>query len=399
MACRKRFVVSMNVTGLKKSSYIYNLVALVVSATTLAYFFWHFKIEITVTDFFYDADTPRTLLYVTDPSNAISSIRPFLFLVSWIPYVFNTILQPYLAWCLFNVCCILISTFAIRRIFWETNIPLRNLGFLLTNLSLLCWTVVPDTFIVGITFFVLGVLVYGDGSKSYRVILSGIVATSLNVFFLVPWLTAHIFLGRKTLVQSVGRAFASITIVAFMLLSSQYLQRFKPLVQIVDGRTSMDVTKPFRELPFDDELGILSSIDSIRWFHSPFIGLGENLLSFFTAPWTQGYRYVSGTWAVDSDFLPFAVLFLAVLLTVASYFGIYFMRKENRVFVSFVFCLEIATCILFLTYSTHPFLFAPFVLASRIFGLIFFVYKFGIAFFPLILISSILTVSSLQYMP
>jgi hypothetical protein len=390
----------INSTRLKRPTFLKDSVATFISATTLVYFSWLFEIDSALpNDFFYDADTARTLGYVTEPNTAFSSIRPFLFLVSWILNLSNEILQPYLAWFLLNVCCILILTFATRRIFRKINIPVRNLGFLVTNLSLLCWIVVPDTFILGITFFMLGVLLYGDGTRIHRVTLSGIVASSLNIFFLAPWLTAHILLGRKTLIKSVGRAFPSITIVASILFSSKYLEIFKPSSESFDSSISTEVILASRDIAYYDPSGITAPFASLGWFHSPFIGTGENLVYFFTAPWTQGYSYVIGTWAIDSVFLPFAILFLAVLLSLASYFGIFFMHREFRVFVSFAFSLEIWTCILFLTYSSHPFLFAPFLLISRVSGLVYFINKFESAFVPLILISSILTISSLQFMP
>jgi hypothetical protein len=387
-----------NGSRLKRFSILKDSAAMLISVITLVYFSRVFEIDSAVTDFFYDADTPRTLGYVTEPQGAISSIRPFLFLVSWIPNSLIEILQPYLAWCLLNICCILILTLATQRIFREMNIPLRNIGFLITNLSLLCWTAVPETFLLGITFFMLGVLLYGDGSRIHRVTLSGIFASSLNVFLLAPWLTAHILLGRKTLVKSVGRAFPSITIVTFILFSTQYLQRFKPPSESA-GSISTEMFKSFRDSSYYDPSGIFSSVGSMGWFHSPFIGMRENLIYFFTAPWTQGYSYIAGIWAIDSVFLPFAVLLAAVLLTIVSYFGIFFMHRKYRVIASFALGLEIWTCILFLTYSSHPFLFAPFLLISRVSGLIHFVYKFESSFVPLILVSSILTISSLQFMP
>lgn len=387
-------------TRLKQLSIIKDSVATLISAITLVYFSREFEIDSSLpNDFFYDADTARTLDYITEPNSALSSIRPFLFLVSWILNLSNEILQPYLAWCLLNLCCILLLTFATRRILREINIPLRNVGFLATNLSLLCWIAVPDTFILGITGFMLGVLLYGDGSRIHRVTLSGIVASSLNIFFLVPWLTAHILLGRKTLIKSFGRAFPSITIVSFILFSIKYLEKFKPSSVSVDRRTSTEVILAVRDSAYYDPAGIAAPFKSLGWFHSPFIGFGENLVYFFTAPWTQGYRYIMGTWAIDSVFLPFAVLFSAVLLTLVSYFGIFFMHRKHKILGLFAFSLEIWTCVLFLTYSNHPFLFAPFLLISRVYGLIYFTYKFESSFVPLILISSILTISSLQFMP
>ena len=386
-------------TKLRKYSIVSYYAATFISAITVIYFLWAFKIDVTVPDFFYDADTPRTLLYLTEPSTAISSIRPFLFFISWILSGFTQILPPYFAWSILNLFCILILVLAFRNIFHKTDISPRYTAFLFTNLSVLCWTVVPDTFILGITFFLLGVVLYGDGSKSHRVILSGVVASSLNVFFLFPWLAAHSLLGRKTLVKSAGRAFSVIMAVGSMMFFAQYLSRFKPPERRVELPSSMEKIEPFQDLPFYDASGVFSTVDFMRWFHSPFVGAGENLLTFFTSPWTQGYRYVSGTWAIDSVYLPFAFLFLAVLLTAVSYFGIFLMHVEHRTFMLFLFCLEISTCLLFLTYSTHPFLFAPFLLASRVSGLVYFGHKFESAFLPLVLVSSFMTIFSLQYMP
>jgi hypothetical protein len=370
-----------------------------IALITVAYFFSVFKVNTSIPDFFYDADSPRTLLYISDPSNAISSIRPLLYLVSWLPHLFIGVLQPQFLWSGLNFICVILIMICIRRIFHATHLSFRNSNLVLTNLSVLCWVTVPDTFILGITFFTIGILLYGDGSKMLNVTLSGIVASSLNVFLFLPWLIAHMLLGRKMLVKSLCRISPATIVVTTIVLFTQYLQKFKPPVMNEDLRASIGGIEAYSNLPLSDRSGALSSVDSLRWFHSPSLGTSRNLLSFFTAPWTQGYSYEQETWAIESELFPFVILLLAILLSFFSFLGIYFIKNENRVFVSFILSSEIATCLLFLTYSTHPYLFAPFLFVSRISGLIFFVRKFEVASIPLTLISAILTLCSLQFMP
>jgi len=381
------------------ASIVKKLVIALIALTTVLYFISVFNLDIDVPDFFYDADTPRTLLYVSDPNSAISSIRPFLFLISWILKISLGLLDPYVAWCILNLVCILIQILCIKSILRQMNISLRNISLILTNLSVLCWFFVPDTFILGITFFVLGIVIYDQGSKNYRIILSGIISTSLNLFFLLPWTIAHIVLGRKNLVKSFSTAISVFMSLASLVLVSQYLQRFRPFLPDQNLQPSINSVEPFLNVTLADKLGFFSTIDSLHWFHSPLLGIENNVLCFFTAPWTQGYSYVPGTWAIDSNFLPFWILFFATTLTLIAFLGIYFMKSEYKVFVSFIFGLELATCLLFLTYSTHPFLFAPFLLVSRISGLILFVQRYTWALIPLVSISATLTFSSLQYMP
>lgn len=370
-----------------------------ISSITVFYFISFFNIDIAVPDFFYDADTPRTLLYVSEPRSAISSIRPFLFFVSWVSNLFIEFLHPYSAWCILNVICIIIQIICVKYILGKFSIPLRSISFVLTNLSILSWTLVPDTFILGITFFMLSIVLYGDGSVTYRVFLSGIIAASLNIFFVLPWIIAHLYLGKKTLVLSFWKALPPMFAVITMILSTQYLQKFKPPTPNEELQGSIQAIKPLVHFPFSNHSGIFSSVDSMGWFHSPFLGTAKNLLSFFTAPWTQGYNYVPGIPAIYSDLLPLLILLLATLLTFMSFLGLFIMKNQYRVFVSFIFSLEVATCFLFLTYSTHPYLFSPFLCVGRISGLIFVAGRFEKTFFPLVLISGILTVSSLQFMP
>jgi len=258
---------------------------------------------------------------------------------------------------------------------------------------------VPDTFILGITFFILGIVIYGDGTKNYRIILSGIISSSLNLFFFLPWTIAHLVLGRKNLVKSFSTLIPVSVSLALMVIVTQFLQRFKTVFPNQNLQSSINSVDPFQNLPFADKSGIFSSVDSLGWFHSPFLGIGNSLLSFLTAPWTQGYSYVVGTWAVDSNFLPFWILFFAIISTLVSYLGIFIIKREYTVFVTFVVGLELATCLLFLTYSTHPYLFAPFLVFSRISGIILFVQRYEWALIPLVLMSATLTVSSLQYIP
>lgn len=366
---------------------------------TVLYFFSVFDLEIDVPDFFYDADTPRTLYYLNEPNSSISSIRPFLFPVAWILKLSLGTLQPYLVWTTLNIICALIQIICIKQIFREMNFSLMYTSFILTNFSALCWIVVPDTFMLGVTFFLLSIVLYGDGSSKLRIFFSGILATGMNLFLLLPWLLSHILLGRKFIINSFIRAMPVIIIVTAMTFATQYLQRFKSTFQNEDYEFSIQAIEPSLISNLSGQSGVLASMETLVWIHSPFTGILKNLLSYFTAPWTQGYSYISGTYAIDSIFHPFWVLFLAITMTFFSFVGIYFLRNEFGVFASFLFSLEISTCFLFLTYSYHPYLFAPFLLVSRISGLIFFVRRFDLAIAPFLLITVSLTVLSLHFLP
>jgi hypothetical protein len=306
------------------------------------------------------------------------------------------IISSFQAWTVLNVLCILIVILSVKRIFANKFIQPSNVTLVLTNFSVLSWIFVPDTFVVGITFFVLGVVLYNDGKKRRNVFLSGVVASSMNLFFFLPWMLAHFFLGRQLFFECMKRAIQVLFAVLVIAISAQFFQKYRP-ASLSEASPSVNPTlERYQYFPFYDQPGLLSSVDSLGWVHSPFMGFGMNLVSFFSAPWTQGYRYAPETWAIHSQLFPVLILIVAICLSLLSFLGIYLARIEFRTF--FVFCcgLEISVCLLFLTYSIHPFLFAPFLIFSRISGLIILVNKYEFISFPVTLTSTFLTFFSLN---
>ena len=71
--------------------------------TLIGLFASSFEVHAEIPDYFYDADSPRTLNYVIDPRSAISTIRPALFLVSLLAHFLHFFVTPYVAWSIINV--------------------------------------------------------------------------------------------------------------------------------------------------------------------------------------------------------------------------------------------------------------------------------------------------------
>jgi len=359
------------------------------------YFLHKYNVITNINDVFYDADAARTLTYASDPKNAISSIRPLLYGISWFPHLISKLVSPFVAWVILNSICLIV-------IIWLTNKTIANsftqylcITFLFVNFSTLSWTIVPDTFLLGATFFMLAIEVYGDGSKRWRVIGSGIIATGLNLFLIVPWTIAHIFLSRKEIVKGMIRLIEVGLILIIMAIVTQYAFRFKPESSVKLTETILKTSETQVLLPSSSQTGVIDSVSSLGWLHSPLLGTLKNLIMFLGSPWTVSYHYTPATAAIDSVFFPIFVLVIASGLSLVSFSGLFQMRSIFPRFFVFFVGLEIGTLLLFLTYGFHPVLYSPFLLVSRISGLSFFLFNRGKLFYQFFFAVNIVTFSSI----
>lgn len=341
----------------------------VITSLTLFFFLWNFNVDTTADNLFYDADSLRTIMYGSDPRYAISSVRPFLAVISLLPFGLSQLFSNYISWTILNILCVFIMVFVSSKL-------LRNLGhsnifyiLLLTNFSILAWIFVPDTFLLGMTVFLVSIHIYGEGTNFIRVVLSLILASTLNVFLFLPWFLAHVVIQRKRKVFGLKTSCVGLGILTLLILPGQVLDKFKPSVNPTPPISYALHQRMIHFLPLYDSTGPLGHMGSVAWFHSPFVGLNRNFLTFVSAPWIVDYRYQIETIAIDSKIFPYALIIPAALLTLISYFGLGQLHKKSPVIFLFCIGLEIGTAILFFTYSIHPFLFSPFLLFSRVLGL------------------------------
>jgi hypothetical protein len=345
-------------------------VCTLIAVAMLVYFLSNFTIATSVSDFFYDADTPRTLNYLNNPTFAFSSLRPFLVVVTSIGFLFNIFVTTYLAWCLLNFLGLAALGWSLRKLTNQTISKGQILLMLTANFSALCWFAMPDTFLLAITFFSIAIVIYAEGSQKFRIVLSGIIASSLNLFLLFAWLAAHFWLGRKSPFKTLSTASLVILITGLASASGQILNREtgqSSLPPTLAVQSTDPVTSVF---PFYEGDGLLEKFSVLKWIHPPWIGIQENLLSFLSAPWMPSYKYDIANLPSNSERFPVLALILAISLSLLSFYGLFKSRRKFRNCVIFCFSLEITVFILFITYSTHPFLFSPFLLLPRLFGLL-----------------------------
>ena len=351
------------------------LACLLISLSNIVFFLHKFDVSTSIDDVFYDADSARTLTYVSDPKNAISSIRPLLYFVSWYPHLISKVLSSYAAWVILNVSCLIIAIWLTNRNIAQSRMHSVIIICLFVNFSTLSWILVPDTFLLGVTFFTLAITVYGDGANRWRVIGSGIVAAGFNLFLLVPWCIAHIFLSRRTILNAVIRAIEVAFTIFIMAMTAEYFSKFRPNSAAKLTESLLSTAEPQELSSSPTQQGLLDSVGSLGWVHSPLLGTVENLTMYLSSPWTVAYHYTSDSLAVNSPFSPFFVLAFASGLSFLSFSGLYQMRIRYRRFTVFCVSLEIGTCLLFLTYGFHPVLYSPFLLVTRISGVSFYILK------------------------
>lgn len=357
------------------------LVCSLISLSNIVYFLHKFDVSTSIDDAFYDADAARTLSYVSDPKNAISSIRPLLYVITWYPHLISKVFSPYIAWVILNVTCLIITIWLTSRTIAQSRMHSFCVILLFVNFSTLCWTLIPDTFLLSVTFFTLAISVYGDGANRLRVIGSGIIAAGSNLFLLVPWCIAHIFLSRKSIINGVMRSIEVAFIMFIMAIAAQYFSRFRSdsPAKLTESLLKTDETQKF--FPTSSQQGLLDSVGFLGSIHSPLLGTVENLVMYLSSPWTVGYHYTSALLAVNSPLFPFFVLAIASGLSFLSFSGLYQMRNRYRRFTVFCVSLEIGTCLLFLTYGFHPVLYSPFLLVTRISGISFYILNGGKFFY------------------
>jgi len=347
------------------------LLTLSIPVCTLVGFFVNsFEFHSEIPDYFYDADSPRTLNYVVDPRSAISSIRPALFLVSLLAHFLNFFVTPYFAWSIINLFAAVSLGIFLGSRFRERQGFLPIFFLLATNFSLIVWVLVPDTFLIAMAFFMVGIVIYQDGTNRRRVILGGIVAVSMNLFLLLPWTLSQLFLGKQKFRQNIGNLAIVIGTISSLSIVTQYCQKFKTQFTISPSAYVRSLEEVRSYLPFYHQPGVLSKFDVFGWIHVPWIGFVDNSISFFAAPWTPTYKYVSGNWAIDSIYFPKYFLFTSICLTFFSYAGINRLRLQNRSLYNYLISLEFSCYFLFITYGTHPFLFSPLLFLSRLYGIL-----------------------------
>ena len=341
----------------------------VITSLTLVFFLRNFNFDSAADNSFYDADSIRTMMYGSDPRNAISSVRPFLVVISLLPFGLSHLFSNYISWTILNVFCIFIMVFVSSKLL--RNLYHDNIFYilLLANFSTVVWIFVPDTFLLAMTVFLVAIYIYGEGINFIRVVLSLILASTLNVFLFLPWFLAHVIIQRKRIVFGLKTSCVGLGILTLLILPGQVLEKFKPTINPIPPISYELQQRMIHFLPLYDSTGPLGHIGSVAWFHSPFVGFNRNFLTFVCAPWIVDYRYQIERIAIDSKNFPYALIIPAALLTLLSFLGLGRLYKKSPVISLFCIGLEIGTAILFFTYSIHPFLFSPFLLFSRVLGL------------------------------
>jgi len=372
----------------------WQIVALLFLSINVLFYLLNFRVDVNVDNAFYDSDSARTLSYVYEPRNAISSVRPMLYLFSWIPHLLSKVVSPYIAWTSVTLFLLSFIIHSVFKIFGNRSFDFYPALLVFVNNAVLSWIFVPDTFVLGSAAYIFAIRLYTGGSKYWRVISSGILASCFNLFLIIPWMVAHIYLGRDELKKTLSRAIQVALLTILMAATSQFFAKFKPVDISPIASSLLPSRITGKALPLIANNGFLSSIQSLGWIHSPVPGAIKNSITYLVSPWTFGYHYSSEFGAIQSPLFPPLILILGVGVSMLSFFGIVIMRVEYPRFTVFAGSLEAATCMLYLFYSTHPVLFAPFLFVTRIPGLIYFIRKKLSLLYPLLFLLTVLNIWS-----
>ena len=371
-------ILKSQTTKIRKAVFFDVIVIVIFSSLPVLVFLYYFPFGIAINDFFYDADSQRTILYAQDLRYSISAIRPLLPVFSTAPLLMAKIISDYSAWTCLNIFVMFSMIIMGSKLFASRSMKIFFVILLVINFTSLVWVFVPDTFLLGICCFLLTILVYGDGNQRNRVFFSGLLSSILNIYLFVPWAIAHLLNRRNKLGSFVRDVIPVLTILSILSSIMKFLGRFK----LDDASFALTINnyKVMTSLPTDvlppDALvinGFFSKFSFLAWLHMPVPGVTKNIVTFFTSPWMPSYRYQNGVIATDSTQYSTIMLGTAIMISILSFIGIWKRYNRFPIICNFCIALEISICGLFLTYGYHPYLFSPLLLVSRVIGLVFFI--------------------------
>ena len=350
------------------------LLATALLVLTLVTMYMNFRASVSELgdDSFYDADSMRTLSYLSDFSLSLSFIRPTLIFVSIIGFPVSLLLSPYMAWMILTILSYSLLFHSLVRLSAVHEILSSQKLFLAASASFsaVAFLFVPDTFVLSTALFFYGIVILTRRETVFWVGVSFLVSSGTNLFFAIPW-TIYYFVVRR-LDRSI-KLFALGAILPLLFLQGlQWLARkilpSETLTGTLDDSPSLGNSG---ESPLPSGFwaeSFLSSSDALKWLHSPLDNLQVNLLSFVTAPWTVNYRYEMGLFPDQSQVLPIWIILGGISITFLSYVGIWQYREKNRRLFLLLCITELSCLVLFLTYGPHPYLFSPFLIATRALG-------------------------------
>lgn len=341
-----------------------------------------FKIAPLENNLFYDADSGRTLDYLQDPLRSMALMRPLLFPIMAVWHLVQKIISAYPAWLLLNIIATLYLLFYIRPIGKEQKDHFFFYLFFCTSFGILSWTLVPDTFILSVSLYLLATWVMLKKATFFRETAAGILAAGTNIFFLFPW-TIFYFWQRKiskwtllayssTVLIVLGSAALTYTVKPdFDWGQPEKTGETVPVAQtgkIVDGNPE-NYLRIREYLPFFDSKLFGHNIGQFAWIHNPLDGLFHNILSFLTSPWIPTYFYLPSEIGVDSVLIHPLILGVGLIFTCLAFFGYSVLYRVNRRRFHLAISLEFASLLLFVSFSIHPYLFSPLLIIGRFSGL------------------------------
>ena len=366
------------ITKIRKAVFFDVILIMILSLLPVLFFLYKFPFGIAINDFFYDADSQRTILYTQDLRNSISQIRPLLPVFSIAPFLMAKIISGYSAWTCLNIFVMFSLIIMGSKLFSSRSMKIFFVILLVINFTSLVWVFVPDTFLLGICFFLFSMLVYGDGNQRNRVFFSGLLSSILNIYLFVPWAIAHLLNRRNRLGSFVRDVIPVLTILSILCSIMAFLGRFKldDASFAVTNNNYKVTTNLLTDVLSPDTLvvsGFFSKFGALDWLHMPVPGVTKNIITFFTSPWMPSYRYQVMENATDSTQYSIIMLGTAIMISILSFIGIWKRYNRFPIICNFCIALEISICGLFLTYGYHPYLFSPLLLVSRVIGLVLFI--------------------------
>jgi hypothetical protein len=327
-------------------------------------------------DVFYDADSIRTLNYLQDVWSALSYIRPTLVFVALLGSPLAILLSPYIAWMIITLLSFLLLMYSLTKLI-EVHKFLDNRFLLIaivSNFAAVAFLFVPDTFIMSSAFFFFGIVVLEKRQTLPFIAASLLISCGTNLFFAIPWATYYFFRrfnDRRIMNFAIGGV-----IPLAALLAAQWVAR--KIAQISTLSTEIDSSANDSSTMNQNlsESGIqsfYSNSDALKWLHNPLDNLWMNILSYLSAPWTVNYHYEKGLIPQAESALPLAIILCGMALTLISFQALWRNRLQHKALVVLMFVTEASCVVLFLTYGPHPYLFSPFLIATRVVGLLFYV--------------------------
>lgn len=317
-------------------------------------------------DQFYDADSNFWIHDIEkDFFGYFSLLHPFRNLLLFPLSFLSDLLPAKILMILFSIVGLIffqIFTFnsnpSFRKLFSDSQFLLFIPFF---SCSAIIWTLVPESFLISGILIYIGVLFSAKAIEGKKVILSGLLCSSLNILGLVPWIVVILRNKSFSILRRLSYSSSVLAITMVWIFAGKRL--YGDEERLSGGKIgSSDFLPKF-----------LESNSKMQFLHPPNSYMAHAFSGFLTGPWSVAFGNSD-----PSIFIHPLLMLMAVVLTIFSFSGLFRGVRNKSIVISLtcqaLLSFELFMLFIFFTYGkvSDPILFMPLIMPGRFYGLFIF---------------------------